>query len=184
MLLLLLGCGANPVEKDLSINVGVEASPLRLSTLCEDATCAEVEQVHVQIVFAAGLPQTEEAELDEYRVDYELDGLKTPPYYAAKKKLLITPGETASLSLDVFGSAQRSFMIKELGHGTTTGTARLTYAGYDHDNNQILVKTRFEVAVGEIGLTSASGTTLTSPPNPLDAGSQKPSVGTPDAGTY
>jgi len=188
MLLLLLGCGANPVEKDLSIRVSDQALPLKISTSCEDPSCAELQQLHTEIVYAAGLPQTETVELDEYRVDYDLDGVKGPvPYFAAKKKLLLSPGESASLSLDISGSSQRSYLIKKLGHASASGIGRLTFAGYDHDNHQILAKSQFEVEVGEIDLGGAMGTT--SPPmtmptqpqtSPGDAGTTR--TGVPDAG--
>jgi hypothetical protein len=171
-LLALSACGASPVQDKLSLEISSSQLPLQLSTLCADTTCKTLQRLPVQLLYAPGLAKTEQVEFAQYRVDYTLDGVKGKvPYYAAAKQLVLTPGESASLSLDVFGEAQRSFMLKAVGHGMASGIAKITFAGYDHDNAQIFVEAQFEVEIGEIDL----GTPSTKPA--ADAGT------TPDAGT-
>ena len=172
-LLLLSGCGGSPVQDDLSIHIAQEQLPLRISTLCADATCEALQQLHAEIRYAAGLAQTEVVELDQYRVDYELDGVKgTVPFFAARKKLSLSPGASAQLILAVSGQSQRSFLIKQVGHATVSGSGQITFAGYDHDNGQVLLKTQFELEFGEIVLSPTTKAPNTPTKSTADGGTR------------
>jgi hypothetical protein len=88
----------------------------------------------------------DELQLLQYRIDYEVTGAKLElPYYAEPLALVIKPGEQKALMLNVAGQAQRDKLKAKLGSGTASAKASLQLAGYDWDNQQILIHTDFDV---------------------------------------
>lgn len=103
------------------------------------------------VLFSIDYPQAsynpaDTLQLLQYRIDYDLTGSSQKlPYYAEPLSVVIKPGETKELALPAAGDAQRDRLSTTFAGKSTRAKASLQLAGYDWDNEQIFVKTEFDV---------------------------------------
>lgn len=128
---------------------------LQIDERCVPA-CAGDEKVEVVVKHTtSGAVQHVDVDLVQYRVDYAVDGV-TVPFYGGKIGLPVAPGQERVMSLVVVGAAQRSAVWQAAASAPVTGSATLTIAGYDGNNEQIFLATTFAVRFGAIAASGAA----------------------------
>lgn len=142
------GCGAPSIGDDLTLTVDATTSALRIDTKC-GSSCGGDTVVTATISYDnpnMTRPQSDAVEFWQYKVAYSLGGVQDVPFFAGdirKNDIKLEPGGSASLTLQLAGSAQRDAVRKAA--GKASGTATLELAGYDFDNRQIFVDAEFNV---------------------------------------
>jgi len=132
------GCSSRPLEDDLRMSVTGQGQAVTVDLSC-DACAAEVD-VSAYFDPDAYLDPADEVVLQQFRVDYALDGVDQVPYLAGVLEQHVRPDDEASFVVSVAGSAQRAHVREASPDDDVEGRATLTLAGYDSDDQQAFVE--------------------------------------------
>ena len=108
-----------------------------MDTACS-ATCAG-DAVPVEVTFNESVlvDLTATVQLSEYKVEYKLDGTpaEVPYFAAASLDQSLAVGDTAVFDIRIAGSVQRASLSSLAAGQPMSGTATLTFAGYDWNDD-------------------------------------------------
>jgi hypothetical protein len=150
--LVLAGCGGDAVADRLSFNLDTGGGPVQVDTQC-GTFCGGGDQVAVRIDYASERARSDETiEILQYRVDYDLsyDSLRGVPYFAGTMGVALGPGDSTTVVLTVAGTEQRKYVAEIAGGDPASGTATLTFAGYDWDGEVFETESTFDIRFAEI----------------------------------
>jgi hypothetical protein len=151
-ILVLAGCAPSSTEKELSLTFAPYSSPVKVDTNCDKGGCSEDKQITARLAFDTNniLPQGTSAEIEQYRVEYDLTGLsESVQYFAAPLSVTVTPDQDATFSFRPAGNAQREALYQAVGDKTVNGTATLQLAGYDDHNDVVIIEKDFKISFGD-----------------------------------
>jgi hypothetical protein len=141
-----VGCA----DVDLDITLG--ASQVEVDTRCE-TECGGSDQLQVDVGISNEGRRDSAVEIRQYRVDYELlDVQGQVPFYADEMLQEVTVESPATFSVRAAGSIQREWIVKQFGYDRIDGTATLTLAGHDEDDQLVLAEASFAIAFGDFAV--------------------------------
>jgi hypothetical protein len=149
---LVAGCGPDPIEEVLTLDVPPYSIPVEIDSFCNNGGCTGQDDLTIILSFKDDAYLAEDAQVEflQYRVDYQLNEIEEEiPYFAALATVIVYPGSTTSLSIATAGYAQRNFIHDRVGEETVKGTAHLTLAGFDHVEELVLFDAVFAVKFGD-----------------------------------
>lgn len=155
----LLAGGCNPVAADLVELSIAGGDTVDVDTIC-DAPCIG-DDVVAEISFEEHIAVDVEAtvELRQYKVEYSFDDLDpAPEYFADTLSVSVANGQTASFVVDLAAASQRQYVDDEMDGELATGTATLTFAGYDFRDELIELSVDVPVLFGRYDDSDAAGT--------------------------
>jgi hypothetical protein len=145
------GCNNSSTEDLLVVSFAPYSSPVKIDTVCEDGECASKEKLTVRITFDddSYVPEDTEASFKQYRVDYEISAISREiPYFASPISVHVTPEHTTTVAVQPVGETQRTFVYETVGDQAVAGTAILILAGYDDQNEIVMVEKSFDISFG------------------------------------
>lgn len=135
---------------DVSFGSGQYAPPVQVDTRCDNGGCETPAYLEVEVSIG-GEPRADAVvEILQYRVDYDLAGVgEEVPFFAAATILTVSAGTPATFNVLAAGDRQRDWILTEFGYESLEGTAKLTLAGYDQDDEVIMADARFDIGFGD-----------------------------------
>ncbi|MCB9779807.1 MAG: hypothetical protein H6742_14675 [Alphaproteobacteria bacterium] len=140
------GCAQTTAEM-LEISL-VNGTAVTVDMVCDAAGCAG-DDVEAEVTFDAGLGVDDGAivYVYEYRVDYAFANTSdTAPFFADLVEFEVPVEGTTAFTFDAAGTAQRDWVYGWAQNPTEAGTATLTIAGYDHNDDVFEASTEFSVS--------------------------------------
>ena len=131
-------CKGRALEEDLRMSIAGEEQAVSVDLSCE--ACAAEVVVDAYFDPDAYLNPDDEVVLEQFRVDYALEGVDDVPYLAGVLEQHVRPDDDASFTVLLAGSAQREHVGSESPDDDVEGRATLTLAGYDSDDEQVFVE--------------------------------------------
>lgn len=166
-LLALVGTGCNPVASDLITLTIAGGGTVDVDTVCADPCLGD--DVTAELSFEEHIAVDIDAtvELLQYKVEYRFDDLDpAPEYFADTITVSVANGQTTSFVVDLAAASQREYVDDEMDGELATGTATLTFAGYDFRDALIDLSVDVPVLFGRYddslaAETSGTGTEVT-----------------------
>lgn len=172
-LLAAAGCSSDSAADRLRFNLNTGGGPVQVDTVC-GGVCGGGDQLEVGIGYASeGARGDETIELHQYRVDYhEVRFVGEVPFFAGTLSVAIGPGENRTAVLTVAGTAQRNHIRDAIGGDPVSGTATLTFAGYDWDGEQFTAESVFDIRFADLpdGASTQVGGSELAADEPADGG--------------
>jgi hypothetical protein len=151
-----MGCGSDPASDRLLVTID-NVGPVQVDSACGQI-CGGADQTAVALEYPDQQYRADEiVQVLQYRVDYRLPNLRVP-YFAGTVGAVIAPGDRASLLVTVAGTAQREDVFEAVGGDPVSGTATITFAGYDWDNGQFTTGAEFDVRFSDLVDVASAGT--------------------------
>ena len=142
----------------MTLGSGQGAAAVDVDTRCENGGCDSLEQVEASVSIDAHGHADAAIEILQYRVDYDLVGVaEQVPYYASETNLTVSADTAATLTVNAAGERQREWIIARFGFDQLQGTATLTLAGYDQDDNVKQAEAEFAIRFGDLEDGSGGG---------------------------
>jgi hypothetical protein len=155
----LAGCAPDSIEKHLSLTFAPYSEPVKIDTNCDNGGCSEDEDITARLAFDSDSTLAEETavEIEQYQVEYTLTGLSEPVhYFAAPLSLTVTLDKDGTFSFCPAGYAQREAIYQAVGNKTVSGEATLRLAGYDDQNEVVIIEKHFEISFGDFSIEGES----------------------------
>lgn len=134
------------------LEVGLLDDTAQVDTVCDNGGCEEPAQLSfsLSLDYDNALPENDEVELLQYKVEYTAAGLsgKIPPF-AGPAQIIARNGSSVPITLQVAGTQQREFVYNHIGGRKMRGTATLTLAGYDEKNERVDAEFGFSIRFGD-----------------------------------
>ncbi|MCK6503520.1 hypothetical protein L6R53_09000 [Myxococcota bacterium] len=159
----LVGAGCNPVAADLVELSIAGGATVDVDTICDDPCLGD--DVTAEISFEEHIAVDVEAtiELRQYKVEYSFDAVDpAPEYFADTLAVSVTNGQVASFVVDLAAASQREYVDDVMDGELATGTATLTFAGYDFRDELIELTVDVPILFGRYDDSDAgTGTEVT-----------------------
>ena len=148
MSLLTMGCD-DTASLEEYLAVSLQETIATVESVCENGGCDGPPNLALTLSLDAdsALPENDEIEFLQYRVDYTIPG-ETLPYFAAPVEAVVQNNSDTALILRIAGSRQRQSLSHVEGD-TAIGTARLTLAGYDEKDHRVDYDFGFNIQFGD-----------------------------------
>lgn len=155
-LLALLGAGCNPVVADLVELSVADGGTVDVDTICDDPCLGN--EVSVEGTFEEHIAIDVEAtvELLQYKVEYAFDAVDpAPDYFSDTISVTLTSGQTTTFTIDLAAASQREQVDEAMDGELATGTATVTFAGYDHRDELIELPVQVPIIFGRYDSTES-----------------------------
>jgi hypothetical protein len=160
------GCDDNAIEDKIVLTFAPNSTPVKVDTFCDNGGCSGEEKLTVRVEFDddAYVAEDTEVAFEQYRIDYQLDEVSRDiPYFASPIRASLVPDDTTTVAVSASGKTQRTFVYKAVGDKVVKGTAYLTLAGYDDDDEVVMIEKSFDISFGDY-VTDADDTIRSSEP--------------------
>lgn len=151
-LLVTAACGPSATEDALAITFGsgAGAPPVQVDVDCLNGGCESIEELAGELTYSDEEATAVDAEVEilQYRIDYALAAPHDDvdlPYFAGHVALTVKVGETVGFNVVAAGEKQRQFILARYPDDQLRGTATLTLAGYDQQNEQVFPRADFDI---------------------------------------
>ncbi|MBN2800842.1 MAG: hypothetical protein JXX28_17025 [Deltaproteobacteria bacterium] len=138
----------------LSFGSGSYAPPVEVDTVFAEGESFSLPELEVQVEYLA--PATTSASVEipsvafsQFRVDYDLGLDAEVPFYANVISERVEQGGYTSVRIRAVGVDQVRWVNSRFAGAPVGGIATLTLAGYDSDDNVVLVDTLFDIAFAD-----------------------------------
>lgn len=144
------GC-SGAVELDVGLASGASGAPVQVDTRCDNGGCESGDRVDLVVGIRNDDQPAATVEVQQYRVSYDLPDVapEVVPYFAAELEVSIVAGSPATLSVKAVGQRQREWILSRAGYDQIDGTATVTLAGYDQDDEVVEAQVDFAIAFGD-----------------------------------
>jgi hypothetical protein len=149
---LLWGCDTGTLEDRLVLTFAPYSTPVNVDTDCGNGGCGGQERIAATLGFDRDSYVAEDTrvQFEQYRVEYDLPDIEPDvPYFASPLDLVVTPAETTTFYFYAAGQTQRDFVREAAGGEPAQGTARLTLAGYDDQDEQVFLEKGFDISFAD-----------------------------------
>jgi hypothetical protein len=154
------GCDTTATEDQMVLTFAPYSTPVTVDVKCENGGCSGEERISAKVAFDPDtyVPEGTRVEFEQYRVEYDLADVEDEvPYFANPLDLVVLPEETTAFYVYAAGQTQRDFVREAVGLETVRGTALLTLAGYDNQDEQVFLEKEFDISFGDFrALTDGS----------------------------
>ncbi|MEZ4241429.1 MAG: hypothetical protein R3F59_35815 [Myxococcota bacterium] len=145
VVLVVAGCEVPPAEELIRFKIG-DTALVDIACDPESGECQGDEVVDGVLDYKAALSVTQlSAEFLQYEVTYDLGDYASPPAFASPTEITAISGTVRRFSLRAAGIEQRDWMAAYYPQESIVGTATMTLYGYDHKDQIVSVKTKFDV---------------------------------------
>lgn len=156
-----VGCETPPTIDLLSLSASNGAI---IDTVCAPSCDDVPTNVTVAFDFHPLVPGTSTFDIQQYRIDYQVDQLVDEwavPFYVSPLTVEAPIGEDTVFNLSVGDNTQRDWVLSALGPERVDALATLTVAGYDHLNTVIELSADFTMIFEDVALSPTNPTTTT-----------------------
>lgn len=155
--MLLPACAPTPADLvDLSV---ADGGTVYIDTVCSTDCTGDTVSVAATFQESVMVDIDASIQLLQYKVEYVLDGVDTPvTYFADTTDQTISSGQTASFDIRMAAASQRALVSSLAGGQPVSGTATLTFAGYDWKDYVLTVEQQVPVVFDDYADASTSDT--------------------------
>lgn len=166
-LLMLSLTGCEPISVADYVQISFPA-PAEIDIVCSDGGCEQLDTLAVNMTWDEDPLFLEGSTLSfyQYRIDYDIPGLpEEMPFFAAVSEQSLEVGSSLSFSILPIGNQQRELLMRYIpADEVYTGTATVTFAGWDMNNAVITLPTEgahFSLGAGNFSALSDIASTTT-----------------------
>jgi len=147
--LALVSTGCSAAATDLvTINLA-DTDSVTVDSACT-GDCVDTVTLQVDFAEDIAVDLSSQISIEQYKVEYAFDAM-TVDFFADTTTLTLGSGETSYVDVYPASWEQQDQVYAEVGGDAVTGTATLTAAGYDWNDEVFTVSTQFSLTFEDTG---------------------------------